>query len=337
VREVLEAFELHGVVSLKRIGPLTMNDKWPSFDLSAEKLKPEIAVPREEARLCDVCRKLLQPGDMVAVVPELHNGSWTSVEIHQACALPSKRVRRAKEPMSRPTRLRIGSKAKNTGPTAGAAARTRCDRDHVAHIAEQTECKKSRLTVEEVFPRAGVLNPLTRKVTKSGDDERRGTHRVYREAAQFVTALRLECGAWHRLSIEPDGPRCISQILHDSDRSERVDRMIIAISAARAAHARFDAADIAGNDDLSACDEDEIRRLARRLRGVALDELRARAIQLVAEHWSDIALIAQELVCSGSLDESEAQLMIDAAHGDPTSEYWLFMLRHPEVVRGGDA
>jgi hypothetical protein len=86
-----------------------------------------------------------------------------------------------------------------------------------------------------------------------------------------------------------------------------------------------------------ACDENEIGRLAHRLEGVSLGQLRARATQLVAVHRVDIALIAEELLRAGSLDEGEAQLVIDAAHGNQEAAYWLVAMRHPEMVKGGDA
>jgi hypothetical protein len=162
------------------------------------------------------------------------------------------------------------------------------------------------------------------------------THLAYHEAGQFVIALRVECGAWHCVSIEPDEAGCLDQIVRELEPTERVAQQIMAICAGRAAQVRFDPA-YTVEDDESVGDEDEIRHLARRLQGVTLDELRARATELVAEHWADIALIADELLRYGTVDEGVAQIVIDASHGIGDAAYWLLLIRHPAAVEGGDA
>jgi len=46
------------------------------------------------------------------------------------------------------------------------------------------------------------------------------------------------------------------------------------------------------------------------------EELRARATDFVAEHWREIQAIAPELLKSNTLDDAEAELVLQAAGGD---------------------
>lgn len=167
------------------------------------------------------------------------------------------------------------------------------------------------------------------------NDKRRIT--AYHEAGHFVAAYVLgRHDAIYTISIRPhrDYAGVVDSEFTDLDTVEAIEDAVVELYAGLAAVLHL-APEVAPAEadwaEASSRDDDEKAAGFIGYLGQAKDEtearLRARAADLIAEHWHLVAALATDLLENETVDADEAEWVLQAAGGDPEAVGSLHMYR----------
>jgi ATP-dependent Zn protease len=140
------------------------------------------------------------------------------------------------------------------------------------------------------------------------------------EAAHFVIGFVLATGMKHSVTIEPAGD---IEGEASGEFPNVPDDGAVEFLAGLIAQRRVDP-----HVDPSVAHDDEVQAAELlQLGTLSVKSARERAEHLVSPHWSDIKVLAEELVRHRTLDGEEAELIIEAARGDRDPRQALTALR----------
>lgn len=168
-------------------------------------------------------------------------------------------------------------------------------------------------------------------------------HVAYHEVGHFVVGRAFGFDCDFHVTIVPHGD-AVGQVvgqypLGDTFDDADVEAVIVILYAGYTAQVRFDPSSCEWARGTAADDDERAQEFIRLLSSGedpadVEQRLRCRSAELVAEHWTSIEALAAELLKEKTLDDYEAQLIVDIACGRAKSveleNYRLLRVGQPE-------